>query len=380
MQLFGREGDTRNRFHEESSGMRNSQLGTVRWESALSAATEMVGSFTMALILWFGGGLILEAIGAPTPQSAPDMTIGLLFFFIQYMQIFFGPLNDLSLKYTVMQNAMTASERIFTLLDENDITPEPECTIAPTEPAGAIEFENVNFGYNPDSPVLTDLSFSVAPGERVAIVGATGGGKTTLLKLLTRLYDVQSGAIRIDGVDIRERSLNDLRSTVGIVPQDVFLFGGDILENIRLGHPEITEASAIESANSLHLDQIVGRFPRGYREPVRERGANLSSGERQLIAFARVLAVAPRILALDEATSNVDTRTEQLLQDAVHRLMQGRTALIIAHRLSTIRDVDRILVVAGGRIVEQGAHDELMQKRGAYWNLVQLQYADQTTE
>ena len=334
----------------------------------------------MALILWYGGGLILEEMGSPILSGDPDMTIGLLFLFIQYMQIFFGPLNDLSLKYTVMQNAMTASDRIFTLLDEKDITPEPESPKAPDASAGAIEFENVTFGYDPDSPVLTNLSFRVAPGERVAIVGATGGGKTTLLKLLTRLYDVQSGTIRIDGIDIRERALHELRSTVGIVPQDVFLFGGDILENIRLGHPEITEASAIESANSLHLDQIVGRFPRGYREPVRERGANLSSGERQLIAFARVLAVAPNILALDEATSNVDTRTEQLLQDAVHRLMEGRTALIIAHRLSTVRDVDRILVVVGGEIVEQGSHEELMQKRGAYWNLVQLQYADQTTD
>lgn len=376
IQLFGREVDTQDRFEDESVGMRNSQLSTVRWESALSAMTEMVGNITMALILWYGGGLVLEAIGVTTTTENAGFQIGVLYLFLDYMQKFFGPLNDLSLKYTVMQNALVAAERIFGLLEEDEVTPERKDPITPKEDLGRIEFKNVTFGYDPDAPVLRDVSFTVAPGERIAIVGATGGGKTTLLKLLTRLYDVQSGSIAIDGVDIKDRSLRDLRRTVGIVPQDVFLFGGDILENIRLGHPEITAEDAIRSADSLHLDQIVSRFPRGYREPVRERGGNLSSGERQLIAFARVLAVAPGILALDEATSNVDTRTEQLLQDAVHRLMANRTALIIAHRLSTVRDVDRILVVQDGRIIEEGPHDELIARRGAYWRLVELQYGE----
>ncbi len=380
VQLFGREKDTQARFAEESGGMRDSQLRNVWWESALSASTEMVGNFTYALILWYGGSLVLENMGVPESEASVGLTIGLLFTFLDYMRRFFGPLNDLSLKYTVMQNAMSASDRIFHLLDEHEFTPELEHTIEPKENAGEIEFDNVSFGYDPENPVLREVSFKVAPGERVAIVGATGGGKTTLLKLLTRLYDVQSGSISIDGVDIRERALDDLRSAVGIVPQDVFMFGGDVLDNIRLGHPEITVEAAIEAANSLHLDQVVSRFPRGYHEPVRERGGNLSSGERQLIAFARVLAVAPRILALDEATSNVDTRTEHLLQDAVHRLMKGRTALIIAHRLSTVRDVDRILVVRDGRIVEEGTHDALMERQGVYWRLVQLQYSDETTE
>ena len=218
------------------------------------------------------------------------------------------------------------------------------------------------------------MSFAVAPGEHIALIGATGAGKTSILKLLTRLYEPQSGTIELDGGDIRSYPLTDLRRCVGIVPQDVFLFGGDILSNIRLGHPEIGEVEAKAAADRLHLDEVVARFPLGYREPVRERGANLSAGERQLVAFARVLAVAPPVLALDEATSNVDSNTEHLLQDAMHEVMRGRTSLTIAHRLSTIRDVDRILVLHKGEVVEQGTHAELMGRRGVYWRLYQLQF------
>ena len=370
VQMFVREDLTRDGFAEINGGMRDAQLETVRWESFLSAITEMLGSFTLALILWYGGRLI-------TGEPASGMTLGALFAFIDYMQKFFVPLNELSLKYTVMQNAMTASDRIFALMDTQERTPEPASPLAAPPTRGAIEFRDVTFGYAPDEPVLKRVSFAVAPGERVAVVGATGAGKTTILKLLTRLYDIQEGHVLLDGADIREYGLADLRGRVGIVPQDVFLFGGDILGNIRLGHPEITDEEAARAADSLHLDQVVARFPRGYREPVRERGANLSSGERQLIAFARVLAVAPKVLALDEATSNVDTNTEHLLQEAVHKLMEGRTSLIIAHRLSTIRDVDRILVLHKGELVEEGSHDELLARRGVYWRLVQLQYQDQ---
>jgi len=376
VQMFVREPAARAGFAGINRGMRDAQLRTVRLESVFSALTEMLGNFTIALILWFGGRQVLGA-GEPLGGLAAGLTLGALYAFIDYMGKFFAPLNDLSLKYTVMQNAMSAAERIFHLMDRDEVTREPQEPARVPRTRGAIEFRSVTFGYDPSEPVLRDVSFAVAPGERVAIVGATGGGKSTLLKLLTRLYDVQSGSIELDGVDIRRYALKDLRSRVGIVPQDVFLFGGDVLANIRLGHPEITDTEARAAADRLHLDQVVARFPRGYREPVRERGANLSSGERQLVAFARVLAVAPRVLALDEATSNVDTRTEHLLQGAVHELMRGRTALIIAHRLSTIRDVERILVVHKGRLVEEGTHDELLARRGVYRRLYELQYQDQ---
>ena len=217
-------------------------------------------------------------------------------------------------------------------------------------------------------------------GERIALVGATGAGKTTIISLLTRLYEQQSGEILLDGVDTRQLSRTDLRRRVGVVPQDVFLFQGEILDNIRLGHPDITEADAIRAANRLHLDEIVARFPSGYHEFLAERGKNLSAGEKQLIAFARMLVVAPDVLALDEATSNVDSHTEHLLQEAVHQLMTGRTSLIIAHRLSTILDVDRILVMHSGQLVEEGTHEALMSKRGVYWRLYQLQYQNQEGE
>jgi len=377
VQAFRREDRTRAAFDAINADLCEAQLGTVWWESILSALTDMLSSVTMALILWYGGGLALEGLGMNELQAdlAGAVTLGTLVAFLQYMDRFFGPLNELSLKYTVMQSAMTAAARIFGLLDQTDVTPEPAQPAKPGPAAGAIRFEGVTFGYGEGAPVIHDLSFEVAPGERVAFVGATGAGKSTLLKLLTRLYDVDAGRITLDGIDVRELGVHDLRTRIGIVPQDVFLFAGNILENIRLGHPEITEDVARAAARDLHLERITDRLPGGLMEPVRERGSNLSSGERQLIAFARVLAVAPPVLALDEATSNVDSEMEHLLQEAVARVMQGRTSLIIAHRLSTIRDVDRIIVMHKGRLVEEGSHDELMAKRGFFWRLHQLQYA-----
>lgn len=381
VQMFVREGKAREGFGEINARMRDEQLKSVWWESNLSALTEMLGSLTLALILWYAGSAAAEAMGQPVSElvGAP-LTLGMLFAYIEYMQRFFAPLNDLSLKYTVMQSAMTASERIFALLDTRSFVEEPARPVQAPPTRGAIAFKHVSFGYSADQPVLRDVSFEVAPGERVAIVGATGAGKTTVLKLLTRLYDLQGGAIELDGIDVREYALADLRRRVGIVPQDVFLFGGTLLENIRLGHPEIGDEEAMRAADRLHLDRVVARFPLGYREPVRERGANLSSGERQLFAFARVLAVAPPVLALDEATSNVDAETEHLLQEAVHELIQGRTSLVIAHRLSTIHDVDRILTLHKGELVEDGTHAELLAHRGVYWRLYQLQYQERDVD
>ncbi len=372
VQMFTREKRVRSGFSSISGRMRDAQLEGVWWESVLSASTEKLSHLTVALILAFGGSLLTGEEEGDVLLSG--MTLGALFAFIDYMRKFFVPLNDLSLKVTVMQSAMTAAERIFRLLDKDEIIPESPAPLRPPATRGVIAFRGVTFGYDPADPVLRDVSFEVAPGERVAIVGATGGGKTTLLKLLTRLYDVQSGSISLDGIDVRDYSLGDLRSRIGIVPQDVFLFGGDVLHNVRLGHPEISEQEARAAADRLHLDQLVARFPLGYREPVRERGANLSSGERQLVAFARVLAVAPAVLALDEATSQVDSQTEHLLQTALHELTADRTALIIAHRLSTIRNVDRILVIDHGEVVEEGTHEELLRAQGTYRRLHDLQF------
>jgi ATP-binding cassette subfamily B multidrug efflux pump len=371
-QMFAREARVAAQFEETNAGVRQAQLRTVWWESVLSAAVEMLGSFTVALILWFGGRQALDALGAPAGVAADPLTLGTLFAFIEYMQRFFAPLNDLSMKYAVLQNATTASRRIFDLLEVDEALPEPAAPAALPPAAGEIVFEGVGFGYGSER-VLEDLSFRIAPGERVALVGATGAGKTTVLKLLTRLYDPDQGRILLDGVDLRDHRLAQLRSRVALVPQDVFLFEGTILENIRLGKPEVGAAQARAAADRLHLDEFVARFPRGYEEPVRERGKNLSAGEKQLLSFARVLAASPPVLALDEATSNVDSHTEQRLQEAVHELMEGRTSLAVAHRLSTVRDVDRILVFHRGRLAEQGRHDELLALRGIYWRLVELQ-------
>ena len=294
------------------------------------------------------------------------------------LDYFFEPIRDVSEKYILMQSAMASSERIFRVLDVRSDLPAVERPVRLPEPArGEIVFDHVTFAYEPGQPVLRNVSFRVRPGEKVAVVGATGAGKTTLTALLTRMYDVDEGAVRIDGVDLREADPADLRRRIAVVLQDVFLFAGNIEGNITLGDPAVTRERVVSAARAVHADGFIGRLPAGYDTPVHERGATLSVGQKQLLSFARALARDPSILVLDEATSSVDSATEALVQDAVERLLEGRTAVVVAHRLSTIRSCDRILVFHHGELREQGTHAELLAAGGLYARLYELQFAAQ---
>jgi ATP-binding cassette subfamily B protein len=331
---------------------------------------------------------------------AGTLTIGSLVAFLQYSQRFFRPISDLSEKFNILQSAMASSERIFKVLDEPVTIEAPAAPVArPAPAAGHIRFEHVWFAYNvtpTDSSVssvvegsavdssqdwvLRDISFDVRPGERVGIVGATGSGKTTLINLLLRFYDVQHGRITVDGVDIRELDLADLRGLFSLVLQDVHLFSGTIADNIRLGSETIDDERLKRAAQAVHAEPFIARLPDGYASAVAERGSTLSVGQKQLLSFARALAFDPSVLILDEATSSVDTETEIIIRDALHVLMAGRTTIAIAHRLSTIQDMDKILVLHKGRVREAGTHQELLAKRGIYFKLFELQYKNERRE
>jgi ATP-binding cassette subfamily B protein len=308
-----------------------------------------------------------------------SLTFGSLVAFIQYIEKFFSPIRDLSAKYSVMQGAMAALERLFNLLDTTDTLPEPSPDKAstPPRPAELVEFRNVFFAYNNDDHVLKGLNLTLRRGEKVALVGETGGGKTTVTRLLSRLYDITEGSITLDGIDLRDMLLSELRSRIGVVLQDPYLFSGTIEENICLGNesvrPRVREAATLVGAN-----RFIDRLPHGYGEALREKGSNLSAGERQLISFARAVAFNPEILVLDEATASVDTVSERLIQEGLKGLMAGRTTLVVAHRLSTIRDADRIVVIHRGEKAEEGSHQELMAMRGLYYRLYQLQFSNGT--
>jgi ATP-binding cassette subfamily B protein len=365
VQIFTQEKRMAGRFRDVNRAYLGANLETVVNYSFFFPTVELLTNIGLASILWFGARDIL----------AHTLTFGVLVQFIYYLRMFFDPIRQLSEKYNILQAAMAASERIFKILDTPIEVPDPTDPVAlPERLRGRIEFDRVGFAYRDGEPVLDDVSFAVEPGESIALVGATGAGKTTVLNLLLRLYDVTSGEIRVDGVDVRRIRKGDLRSRMGIVLQDVFLFSRSVEENIRLGNRQISRERIELAARTVNADRFVRSLENGYATEIQERGSNLSVGQRQLLAFARALAYDPEILILDEATSSVDTETEVLIQDALDKLLRGRTSILIAHRLSTIRKVDRILVFHKGVIRESGSHRELMRERGLYYRLYQLQY------
>ncbi len=367
VQLFGQESKQYQRFTYINRVHLNANLQSVFYHSIFFPLLGLISACAIALIIWYGGHQVL----------AGTLTLGTLVAFIQYSERFFRPISDLSEKYTILQAAMASSERIFKLLDTEASIVSPENPKAFDVQKGKIEFRNVHFSYNPGEPVLHDISFKVDPGERVAVVGATGAGKSTIIALLSRFYDAQQGEILVDGIEIRSFDLQGLRRSIGIVLQDVFLFSGSVYENIRLGNKAIPREQAEKAARTVHASHFIRKLHRQFSAEIGERGSSLSVGQKQLLAFARALAYDPRILVLDEATSSIDTETELLIQDALKKLMAGRTSIIIAHRLSTVQDADRIIVLHRGRIRETGTHQELLHLKGIYWKLYQLQYKDQ---
>jgi ATP-binding cassette subfamily B protein len=328
---------------------------------------EFLSMLALALMLLYGGFRISE--GA--------MTVGVLVAFFQYGMRFFRPIQDLSEKYNILQSAMAAAERVFKLLDTRVEVTSPASPVTISSAPAAIEFDHVWFAYNGEDWVLQDVSFRIQPGETIAVVGHTGAGKTTLTNLLLRFYDVNRGAVRIGGIDVREFDLTRLRKQFGIVLQDPYLFTGTVADNIRLATEGISDHTIISAASQVNVLDHIQSLPEKFGQEVRERGAGFSTGQKQLISFARALAHNPRILILDEATSSVDTETELRVREALGRLVQGRTSIVIAHRLSTIQRADRIFVMHKGRLRETGTHQELLALRGIYWKLYQLQYKDQ---
>jgi ATP-binding cassette subfamily B multidrug efflux pump len=407
LQLFNREKRAFHKFSDINASHMEAYKDAIMAYAVYYPVVEILSSVAIASIIWFGGGDVIRGV----------TTIGVLVAFMQYAQRFFRPIQDLSEKYNILQSAMAAGERVFKLLDTKIEITSPAVAKKPQGP-GRIEFDHVWFAYGNKSAaekaadsssrpgpfdsaqgwlagapvptqalastlasepdwVLRDVSFAIEPGETIAVVGHTGAGKTTLISLLMRFYDVQRGAVRIDGVDIKEMNLDDLRGRFGVVLQDPFLFSGTVEGNIRLGTARIQDADVEQAAEDVNLADFIRTLPGGFKEEVRERGSTLSTGQKQLISFARALAHNPKILILDEATSSVDTETEFRVRDALNRMVEGRTALIIAHRLSTIQRADKIIVMHKGQVREMGSHQQLLAQRGIYYKLYQLQYKDQ---
>ncbi len=366
VQIFNAEEKSLRRFADINDDHRKANIDTIFYYAVFFPLVDFIGSVGVALVIWYGGYRVMQHA----------LSLGALVAFIQYSGFLFQPIRDISDKYNVLQGAVVASHRIFKALDLPIQITTPAQPLKKGRAEGRIEFQNVWFAYNNDEWVLKDVSFTVAPGQSVALVGHTGSGKTTITNLLMRFYDVQKGRILLDGVDVRDWDLQSLRENFAVVLQEIFLFSGSVASNIRLGREDISDERVRWAATEVRADRFIQRLPHLYESEVRERGAGLSVGQKQLISFARALAFDPALLILDEATSSIDTETEQLIQQAIERVMRSRTSLVVAHRLSTIQRADNIIVLHHGEIREQGTHQDLLGLHGLYWKLYKLQYAD----
>lgn len=363
IQIFGRQERKFEEFHDKNTKLYKAFYREMLMYAVFRPIIYILSILSLMIVLWFGSRNVFDEI----------ISVGTLYIFSNYIRSFFDPIQELAEQFSTLQSSIASAEKIFTVMDEDEFIPEVENPKQPDKITGKIEFDHVWFAYDGENYVLKDVSFVINPGEKVAFVGATGAGKSSILNLIGRYYDIQKGHIYIDGIDIRQLSKKQLRSAIGQMQQDVFIFEGDVAYNIRLNDNDITDEQVKEAAEYVNASHFIEKLPQGYHEPVTERGATFSAGERQLLSFARTLAHNPSILVMDEATANIDTETEILIQEALEKLMDGRTTIMVAHRLSTIQHADCIMVMHKGRICERGTHRELLEQDGIYRKLYELQ-------
>lgn len=363
IQIFGRQERKFEEFHDKNTKLYKAFYREMLMYAVFRPLIYILSILSLMIVLWFGSRNVFDEI----------ISVGTLYIFSNYFRSFFDPIQELAEQFSTLQSSIASAEKIFTVMDEDEFIPEVENPKQPDKIIGKIEFDHVWFAYDGENYVLKDVSFVINPGEKVAFVGATGAGKSSILNLIGRYYDIQKGHIYIDGIDIRQLSKKQLRSAIGQMQQDVFIFEGDVAYNIRLNDNDITDAQVKAAAEYVNASHFIEKLPQGYHEPVTERGATFSAGERQLLSFARTLAHNPSILVMDEATANIDTETEILIQEALEKLMDGRTTIMVAHRLSTIQHADCIMVMHKGRICERGTHRELLEQDGIYRKLYELQ-------